>query len=64
MGSQADRSRTRHQQNTVKVYLRKGIWVPYGRPARKRMLDGQASWVAESYLQHRGNADVVRQELG
>jgi transposase len=51
-------------KNTVKVYLRKGTWVPYGRPARKRMLDGQASWVAESYLQHRGNADVVRQELG
>jgi len=51
-------------KNTVKAYLLKGGWVPYGRPKRKRLLDGQEAWVAESYLQHHGNADVVRQELG
>lgn len=50
-------------KNTVKVYLRKGAWISYGQPARKSVLEEKAGWVAQRYLQHRGNADVVRQEL-
>jgi transposase len=50
-------------KNTVKRYLRAGGWQPYGRPSRHKALDPCAEWVAEQYLKHRGNADVVRQEL-
>lgn len=50
-------------KNTVKRYLRAGGWQPYGRPSRRKALDPCSEWVAEQYLKHRGNADVVRQEL-
>lgn len=50
-------------KNTVKRYLRAGGWQPYGRPFRRKALDPCAEWVAEQYMKHRGNADVVRQEL-
>src|SRR5258706_4826926 len=50
-------------KNTVKRSLRAGGWQPYGRPSRQKALDSCAEWVVEQYLKHRGNADVVRQEL-
>jgi transposase len=50
-------------KTTVKRYLRAGAWQPYGRPSRKKVLDEHSAWVAEQYLKHRGNADVVRQQL-
>src|SRR5208282_5270189 len=50
-------------KNTVKRYLRANGWQPYGRPSKQKALDPCAEWVAEQYLKHRGNADVVRQEL-
>ena len=50
-------------KNTVKRYLRAGGWQPYGRPSRAKVLDNRLQWVNEQYLKHRGNADVVRQEL-
>ena len=50
-------------KNTVKRYLRAGGWQPYGRPSRAKLLDDCQQWVNEQYLKHRGNADVVRQEL-
>lgn len=50
-------------KNTLKKYMRAGDWQPYGRPARKKMLDDQQQWVADQFLKHRGNADAVRQEL-
>jgi transposase len=37
--------------------------VAYRQPRRKRLLDGAEEWVAERFRRHRGNADVVRQEL-
>jgi transposase len=48
---------------TVRKYLRQGGWQPYGRPSRNSLLDGQRDWLHERFLVHRGNADVVRQEL-
>lgn len=51
------------ERNTVKRYLRQGGWQPYGAPQRKSKLDGLDEWLAESFKQHRGNADVVRQAL-
>jgi transposase len=43
--------------------LRQGGWQPYGRPSRDSLLDGQRDWLRQRFLAHRGNADVVRQEL-
>ena len=48
---------------TVKRYLAVDGWVRYRRPRRGRALDGLESWVADRFRQHRGNADVVRQDL-
>ena len=50
-------------RNTVKRYLREGGWKPYQVPKRERALDGLEGWLKATFLQHRGNADVVRQEL-
>jgi transposase len=50
-------------RNTVRRYLRQGGWQPYGRPRRQSQLDGLEAWLLERFLQHGGNADVVRQEL-
>jgi transposase len=48
---------------TVRKYLRQGGWQPYGKPCRSSVLDGHREWLRERFLAHRGNADVVRQEL-
>ena len=48
---------------TVRKYLRQGGWQPYGKPCRNSVLDGQSEWLRQRFLAHRGNADVVRQEL-
>jgi len=48
---------------TVRKYLRQGGWQPYGKPCRNSVLDGQDEWLRQRFLAHRGNADVVRQEL-
>ncbi|MDV7392765.1 hypothetical protein RZS08_15460, partial [Arthrospira platensis SPKY1] len=50
-------------RNTVKHYVHQGGWVPYRSPRRPRKLARLESWLATSFRQHRGNADVVRQEL-
>ena len=50
-------------RNTVKRYIEAGGWVAYRKPRRKRRLDGLESWLAERFRQHRGNCDVVRQDL-
>jgi len=50
-------------KNTVKGYLYVGGWQPYGRSSRAKVLDDRLQWVQEQNLMHRGNADVVRQEL-
>jgi transposase len=50
-------------RNTVRRYLRQGGWAPYRQPERPGVLAGRGDWLAEHFRQHRGNADVVRQEL-
>jgi transposase len=46
-------------RGTVKRYLAVGGWQPFRTPARRKLRDGEDGWLR----QHRGNADVVRQEL-
>ncbi len=50
-------------RNTVKRYLEAGGYAPYASPQRPRKLDDLEGWLQERFLQHRGNCDVVRQEL-
>ncbi|NMG68142.1 IS21 family transposase [Azoarcus indigens] len=50
-------------RNTVRRYLNAGGPVPYRQPQRTSVLDGQEVWLRERFLQHRGNCDVVRQQL-
>jgi transposase len=50
-------------RNTVKRYLGVGGWARCRGPERVKALDGLADWLAERFRRHRGNADVVRQEL-
>jgi transposase len=50
-------------RNTVRHYVRQGGWVGYRKPARQGALAGLEDWLAERFRRHRGNCDVVRQEL-
>lgn len=50
-------------RNTVRRYLRQGGWQPYQAPRRPGRLSEHAQWLAERFRQHRGNCDVVRQQL-
>ena len=50
-------------RNTVKDYIAAGGWTPYRQPGRKKALDGLEGWLRERLRRHRGNADVLRQEL-
>jgi transposase len=50
-------------RETVKRYLAAGGWRNYRRPGRPKKLDGLEEWLRARFLQHRGNADVLRQEL-
>jgi transposase len=50
-------------RNTVKRYLAAGGYLPYQSSARPGKLAGLEAWLKEQFLQHRGNCDVVRQEL-
>src|ERR687886_1190760 len=48
---------------TVRRYLAEGGWAAYRTPRRAKVLDGLEAWLGERFRRHRGNADVVRQEL-
>jgi transposase len=50
-------------RGTVKRYIEVGGWQPFREPVRKRLLDDLDDWLRERFRRHRGNADVVRQEL-
>lgn len=50
-------------RNTVKRYVAAGRYVPYRAPARQGKLAGLGTWLQAQFAQHRGNCDVVRQEL-
>jgi len=47
----------------VQRYLAASGWAPCRVPARPGLLRGHAAWLDERLRRHRGNADVVRQEL-
>jgi len=49
--------------HTVKHYLAAGSPRPFKSPKRPKRLDGLEDWLRERFLRHRGNADVVRQDL-
>ena len=48
---------------TMRRYPAADGWTPYRSPNRPGALAGQEAWLAERLRRHRGNADVVRQEL-
>jgi len=50
-------------RETVQRYLAAGGWAPCRTPERPGVLAGQGAWLEERFRRHRGNADVVRQEL-
>jgi transposase len=50
-------------RTTVKRYVEAGGFVAYRQPQRGGRLDGLADWLAGRFRQHRGNAEVVRQDL-
>jgi transposase len=50
-------------RNTVRRYVAAGGWAAYRKPERPKALDGLEGWLGERMVRHRGNADVVRQEL-
>jgi transposase len=50
-------------RETVQRYLAAGGWAPCRVPTRPSLLVGQTDWLDERLRRHRGNADVVRQEL-
>ncbi|MGL1311266.1 IS21 family transposase, partial [Vibrio parahaemolyticus] len=49
--------------HTVKDYVAAGGVKPFKSPERARRLDGLEGWLRERFIRHRGNADVVRQDL-
>lgn len=48
---------------TVQRYLAAEGWVAFRTTPRANKLSGLESWVSERFRRHRGNADVLRQEL-
>ena len=50
-------------RNTVKRYVEAGGWMSYGGAGRGGKLAGLDGWLEKRFLQHRGNAEVVRQDL-
>lgn len=49
--------------HTVRNYVTAGGPVPFKAAKRARALDGHEDWLRERFIRHRGNADVVRQDL-
>ena len=50
-------------KNTVRRYLAQGGWGSCRPAPRLGQLDELRDWLAKRFWQHRGNADVIRQEL-
>jgi len=50
-------------RNTVRDYLRNGGWKPMDVSGRASSLEPHRAWLEQRLRQHKGNADVVRQEL-
>ena len=50
-------------KNTVRRYVAADGWMAYSRPVRGGKLEAQEAWLKECFFRHRGNAEVVRQDL-
>jgi transposase len=50
-------------RQTVRRYSAAEGWLSYRTPRRAKKLDGLQEWLAERFRRHRGNADVIRQDL-
>ncbi len=50
-------------RTTVQHHLTQGEWRGYRRGNRRSKLADEAEWLHERLIRHRGNADVVRQDL-
>ena len=50
-------------KNTVRRYVAADGWMAYSRQAGGGKLEDQEAWLKERFFQHRGNAEVVRQDL-
>ena len=48
---------------TVRKYRRQKGWETYGKHRWIGVVDGQCDWLTGRFLAHKGNADVMRQEL-
>ena len=49
--------------HTVKTCVAAGGAKPFKSPRRPKKLDDHEQWLRERFMRHRGNADVVRQDL-
>ena len=49
--------------HTVKGYVAAGGVKPFRSRGRAKLLDGHEGWLRERLIRHRGNGDVVRQDL-
>lgn len=49
--------------HTVRRYVAAGGPAPFKAVTRAKALDGHEDWLRERFIRHRGNADVVRQDL-
>jgi hypothetical protein len=47
----------------VRRYIAAGGFVEYKNPERAGLLDGLGGWLEERFRRHKGNAEVIRQEL-
>ena len=50
-------------KNTVRRYVEADGWMAYSRQAGGGKLEDQEEWLKERFFRHRGNAEVVRQDL-
>ena len=53
----------RCSRNTVRRYVAADGWTAYSRAPGGGKLDDQTAWLKERFFRHRGNAEVVRQDL-
>ena len=50
-------------RETVRRTVKAGGFIEYRAPRRAKALDGLDDFLAERFRRHRGNADVVRQDV-
>ncbi len=50
-------------KNTVRRYVEADGWMAYSRRTGGGKLEDQEEWLKERFFRHRGNAEVVRQDL-